>query len=286
MTWPAPWCWAIRAAMSPIGPSPSTTTLPPLRHVGVDDRLPRRRQHVGEVDEPLVRRTVGHLDVGELGLGHPQVLRLAARDLAVQLGEAEQGGTHALVAHLGGLALGVELAVAHEAVAARDLERHHHPVAGGEVGDLAADLLDDAHGLVAEDVALAHERAERLVQVQVRPTDVGRRDLHDRVGGLLDHRVGDRVHPHVALAVPGHCLHRATSERVVRWPPLNQPGEAPAIRAGARGRPGSGPQGVAWTPVMVKRSTSRRCPPVEATRVSGPSRGSVRRTRAVHACPS
>ena len=36
-------------------------------------------------------------------------------------------------------------------------------------GDLRADLLDDAHRLVAEDVALVHKRAEHLVQMQVRP---------------------------------------------------------------------------------------------------------------------
>ena len=40
-------------------------------------------------------------------------------------------------------------------------------VADGDVRDLRADLLDDAHRLVAEDVALVHVRAEHLVQVQV-----------------------------------------------------------------------------------------------------------------------
>ena len=33
----------------------------------------------------------------------------------------------------------------------------------------APDLLDDAHRLVAEDVALVHERAQDLVEVQVEP---------------------------------------------------------------------------------------------------------------------
>src|SRR3712207_7506417 len=40
--------------------------------------------------------------------------------------------------------------------------------AGGDVGDLGADLLDDAHGLVAEHVPLVQERSQHLVQVQVR----------------------------------------------------------------------------------------------------------------------
>ena len=76
-----------------------------------------------------------------------------------------------------------------------------------DVRDVGADLLDDPHRLVAEDVALAHERAEHLVQVQVGAADPGRRDPDDRVGRLLDRRVGDRVDPDVALAVPHHCLH-------------------------------------------------------------------------------
>ena len=39
--------------------------------------------------------------------------------------------------------------------------------------DARADLLDDAHRLVAEDVALGHERRERLVEVQVGPAQAG-----------------------------------------------------------------------------------------------------------------
>ena len=42
---------------------------------------------------------------------------------------------------------------------------------GAQVGDLGADLLDDAHRLVTQDVARVHERAEHLVQVQVRPAE-------------------------------------------------------------------------------------------------------------------
>ena len=70
-----------------------------------------------------------------------------------------------------------------------------------ELGDLGADRLDDAHRLVAEDVALVEERAEHLVQVQVRAAEPGRGDPDDRVGRLLDRRVGDRVDADVALAV-------------------------------------------------------------------------------------
>ena len=91
--------------MSPIGPSPSTATRAAVGHVGVLDRLPGGRQHVGEVDEAVVGRALGHLDRPVLRLRHPQVLGLAAGHLAVQLGVAEQRGARALLAHLRGLAL-------------------------------------------------------------------------------------------------------------------------------------------------------------------------------------
>src|SRR5690606_40880368 len=64
---------------------------------GVLHGLPRGRQHVGEVDVALVGTVGGHLDGGELGLTHAQVLRLSARHLAVQLGVAVQRSAHAVV---------------------------------------------------------------------------------------------------------------------------------------------------------------------------------------------
>ena len=101
-----------------------------LRGVGVRDRLPRRRQDVREVEEALVRRALRHLDRAELGLRHAQVLGLPAGHLPVQLRVAEQRRALVVLAHLRRLALRVELLVAHEAVPARDVERHHDPVAG------------------------------------------------------------------------------------------------------------------------------------------------------------
>jgi len=178
-----------------------------LGHVGVRDGLPRRGQHVGEVSEPVVRRALRHLDVGVLGLRHPQELGLTARHLAVELGEPEQRGTHALLAHLGGLTLAEQLGVTHVAVPTGHLERDDHPITDLEVADVTAHFLDDAHRLVPEDVPLAHERAQSLVQVQVGSADVGGGHPDDGVGGLLDRGVGHGVHADVALALPGHCFH-------------------------------------------------------------------------------
>ena len=83
-----------------------------------------------------------------------QELGLPAGDLAVELGVAEQRGALLLVAVLGRLTLREEIALAHPAVAAGDVEGDHDAVARRDLGDLGADLLDDAHRLVAEDVAL------------------------------------------------------------------------------------------------------------------------------------
>jgi hypothetical protein len=94
------------------------------------DGLPGGRQHVREQHETLLGRAVGDLDRRVLRLRNVQVLGLPAGHCAVELGEAEERGAHALLAHLGRLALGLEALLAHEAAAARDLEGDHHAVAG------------------------------------------------------------------------------------------------------------------------------------------------------------
>ena len=174
---------------------------------GVLDRLPRGGQDVGEVDEALVGRALGDLDRAVVGLRDAQQLGLAAGDLAVELGVAEQRGALALLAVLGRLALRLQPLVAHPAVPAGDVERDHHAVARGDVLHVRADGLDDAHRLVAEDVALVDERAEHLVEMQVRAADARAGDADDRVGRLLDGGVRHVVDPDVPLAVVGDCLH-------------------------------------------------------------------------------
>src|SRR5690606_22381899 len=109
----------------------------------------------------------------------------------------------------GGLALRVQPLPAHEALAAADLERHDHPVARGEAAHLGTDLFHDAHRLVSHDVAGRHERRQRLVEMQVRTADRGRRHPDDGVGRLGDARIRHVVHTDVAFALPGHCLHGA-----------------------------------------------------------------------------
>ena len=119
----------MRVAISPIGPRPSTATRTAVGHLRVLDRLPRRRQHVGQEQEAVVGRPVGDLDRPVLRLRDAQELRLAAGDLAVELGVAEQRGAHPLVADLGRLALRLQPVAAHPAVPAGDVEGDHDAVA-------------------------------------------------------------------------------------------------------------------------------------------------------------
>src|SRR5215218_1609345 len=188
-----------------------------LRDIRVDDRLPGGGEHVGEVEEAFVGRAFGYLYGTEVRLGDAQVLGLPAGDRAVDVGVAEQARALAppeQARRLGELApvsrplaLGVELPVAEVAVPARDVERDDDPVSGLYVLHVGPDLLDDAHRLVPEDVALPHDRTEFAVQVEVRAADGGRGDADDGVRRLLDHGVGHFVHPHVLFAVPHDGLH-------------------------------------------------------------------------------
>ncbi len=102
-----------------------------------------------------------------------------------------------MLVHLRGLALRLQAVGAHPAVPAGDVERNHDPVADGDVRYVGADRLDDAHRFVAEDVAIVDERSEELVEVEVRAAQAGRGDPDDRVGRLLDRRIGDGLDPDV-----------------------------------------------------------------------------------------
>ena len=101
-----------------------------LRDAGVLHRLPGGRQDVGEVDEAVVGRAVGHLDRQGVAERHPQVLGLTAGHLAVELRVAEQRGAEALLPVLGGLALRLQALRADPAGAAGDVERDDDAVAG------------------------------------------------------------------------------------------------------------------------------------------------------------
>ena len=136
-----------------------------LRKIGVLQSLPCRGQDVGEEQEPVIGVLLGDLDRHEVSEGHAEVLRLPARDLAIELAVPEEAGAGAVLAVLGGLTLAVEPLAAHPALAATDVERYDDPVADLELRDRGTHLFDDAHGLVPDDVPGLHERRQGLVQV-------------------------------------------------------------------------------------------------------------------------
>src|SRR5690606_1063 len=134
-------------------------------------------------------------------------LGLAAGHLPVQLGVAEQRRARAVLAHLRRLALRLQPPTAHEALTARDVERHHHALTGHEVPHLRPHLLHDTHRLMTEDVATVEERPEQFIEVQVGAADGRGGHPDDRVGRMLDAgiRYGRRLDR--APALPGECLH-------------------------------------------------------------------------------
>ena len=175
--------------------------------VGVVHRLPGRREDVGEVEEALVGQVARQLDGAEVGVRHPDALRLSAGHGAVEARVAEEAGALALRDVLGGLALGEEATLAHPAAAARDVEGHDDAIAGLEGRDVGAHLLDDAHELVTQHVTGLQVGSERPVEVQVGAADRGGGDADDGVGGLLDDGIGYLGHTDVLDAVPGECSH-------------------------------------------------------------------------------
>jgi hypothetical protein len=97
--------------------------------------------------------------------------------------------------------------VAHVTHAARDVEWNDDPVSLLQAGDAAAHLLDDAHRLVAKNVAFIQERPQDFIEVQVRTAQSTGRHPDDGIGWFLDRWIGNGIDAHVALAMPDECFH-------------------------------------------------------------------------------
>src|SRR5919201_4360230 len=92
---------------------------------------------------------------------------------------------------------------------------------------LRADLLDDPHRLVAEDVAVLHAGRLAAVEVEVGAADRRRGDADDRVDRLLDPRVGDVLDAELLGPVPDDCLHRRRGSTWPRYVAIAPCGSAP-----------------------------------------------------------
>ena len=160
ITRPAPRCSAIRHAhLRRSARGRRRRRVPPSGIAGVLDRLPGRRQHVGEVDEALVGRALRHLDRAELRLRDAQQLRLAAGHLRRRASCSRTAPRPCPASRT--------CVVSHcECRPWSHMKQWPQEMLNGittrspgcDVLDLGADLLDDAHRLVAEDVALVEER--------------------------------------------------------------------------------------------------------------------------------
>ena len=104
-------------------------------------------------------------------------------------------------------ALAVAAFAAEAARAARGDARHEHAVAGLDVLDPAADALDGADGLVAEDASVGDLGDVALQDVQIGAADRDGVDAHDRVGVVDDHRHRDVLPRLVLRTVIHECLH-------------------------------------------------------------------------------
>ena len=148
-------------------------------------------EHVGQGQEGghqrLVRIARQRVQ-GPVCLGNPQRLGLGAAGLAAV---AEEAAVQAL---------GLQAVVAEDATAVGVGERHHHQVALLDGGDVAADVLDDADGLVPHDPRPL-SGIEVLVGPEVAAADAGAGDPDHRVGRLLDPGVGNLFDAHVTRPV-------------------------------------------------------------------------------------
>src|SRR5690606_17325177 len=118
-----------------------------------------------------------------------------------------------------GLAGGELVQQAVEAAPAGDHEGDHHAVAGPHPAHLRPRLLDDAHELVAEDVAIFHARDLAAVDVQVRTADRGRGHAHDDVVRLRERGIGHGFNADILRSVVGQGLHGGTpcARKVRGW---------------------------------------------------------------------
>ena len=174
------------------------------------------REDVRQEQDLLVGQVVLDLERADIRERHARVLSLPPGVAAGEMRVAEDARgrvTEHLLRHarvrVGVLAQRVQLVLAVPAVAAGDRERHDDAIADLQVRDAAADLDDLAHELVPEDVALLHRRDVAVVEMQIRPADRRRGDLHDRVTVVEDLGVGDVLDLDRVAARPDGRPHRA-----------------------------------------------------------------------------
>jgi hypothetical protein len=169
--------------------------------------------NVGDQDCLVVVTSSGRFSMVMLAERHARLLGLQAMERAGHVGAAEEDGAGALAARIRIVALHEVPGAAVAAMAAGDGGQDHDPVTDIEVAHHGAELLDRAHGLVAQDRARLHVGHGAAHHVKVGAADRRRPDAHDGVGGLLDLGFGHVVEADVADAVEHDCFHGALQLR-------------------------------------------------------------------------
>ena len=176
------------------------------------------REDVREEQDLLVGQARFDFDRPDVGVRHAQKLGLAAGVPAEHVRKSEQAGrgvAHSLGGNfrvgVGGIAGGVERLRAEVARSAGDGEGDDDAVPLLELRHFATDFDDDAHRLVAQDVAALHRRLVAVEEVEIRAADRGRGDPDDDVGRLFDDGIGDGVDADIAGTVPAERFHEVFS---------------------------------------------------------------------------
>ncbi len=177
--------------------------------------MPGGGQDVRQKQHLLVRQRSRHFEWPDIALRHAYIFGLPTRNAAVQMAVAKQRrawGNRLFIQNrptpdIGCLAGSEGVHLTEEAAAAGDDERDHHAVARFDCADLRPDFFDDAHELMAKNIAVLGGRNLAAIQVQVRAADSRRGNLEQHVIGFLNEGVGNGFHSHLVGAVISQCTH-------------------------------------------------------------------------------
>src|SRR5690606_34842108 len=142
-------------------------------------------EDIGEQDGLVVVDFAGQLHQADIGEGNTRHLGLQAVEGTGDFRAAVKGGAGLLAVGVGLVALGIVAGAAVAAVAAGDGGGHHHAITDVQVAHIAAQRLDDTHGLVTEDGALAHAADGAPHEMQVGAADGRCGNANDRIGTRL-----------------------------------------------------------------------------------------------------
>jgi len=109
------------------------------------------------------------------------------------------------------VAQGPEILFAKETPAAGDRKGDNDAVALFEFVHFAADVDHFAHEFVAKNVSRLHGGDEAVEEMQVRTANGGACNADNRIAGVQDARVRDRIHVDAPGAFPANCFHLALS---------------------------------------------------------------------------